>query len=145
MTEKEQTEKEKREKLLEELYKEYPIDEMVRFSELDIAEKLQDNTYWVVKFRDLFFQAQADYEHLEDLLEKLIGQRYDHYRFHSDKELDKTEIKAYYLPQDSQILRMKKILARQKIKVEFFKMCVNGMEKQQWNMKNFLEALKGHV
>lgn len=145
MSDKEPTEKEKREKILEELYKEYPIDEMVKFSELDIAEKLQDNTFWIVKFRDLLYKAQADYEHLEELLERLTGQRYDYYRFEYDKELDKSEIKAYYLPKDSKIIHMKKILARQKAKVEFFKICVAGMEKQQWNMKNFLDSLKGNI
>lgn len=139
------TEKEIREKILEELYNEYQIDEMVRFSELDIAEKLQDNTFWVVKFRDLLVKAQAEYEYLEGLLEKLIGQRYNYYRFNDDRELDKSEIKAYYIPQDSKVIHMKKILARQKLKVEFFKMCVAGMEKQQWNMKNFLDSLKGNI
>ena len=142
---KELTEKERREEILEELYNMYQIDEMVKFSELDIAEKLQNNTYWIVKFRDLLFKAQAEYDYLEGLLEKLSGQRYNYYRFDYDKELDKSEIKNYYLPQDPKIIHMKKILARQKVKVEFFKMCVAGMEKQQWNMKNFLDSLKGNI
>ena len=138
-------ERERREQILEELHEQYPIDEMVRFSELDIAEKLQENSFWVVKFRDLLAQAQHEYNHLETLFDKLMGQRYNHYRFEDDRELDKTEIKNFYLPKDKKIIKMKLIMGRQQVKVDFFKVCVAGMEKQQWNMKNFLETLKGNI
>ncbi len=138
------SEKQKREEILKELYEQYPIDELVKFSELNIADRLQDNSYWVVKFRDELAKALADYDQLEEMLGTLTGQRYNHYRFELDKELDKSEIKNYYLPKDEKLIQLKKIMARQKVKVEFFKFCVAGMEKQQWNMKNFLEALKGN-
>ena len=138
------SEKVKREEILKELYDQYPIDELVRFSELDIADKLQDNSYYVVKFRDKLAMCLAEYEQLEEMLETLQGQLYNHYRFEYDRELDKTEIKNYYLPKDKKIIKMKRIMSRQKVKVDFFKFCVAGMEKQQWNMKNFLEALKGN-
>ena len=138
-------EKERREKILEELYEEYAIDELVRFSELDIGDKLQENSFWVVKFRDELAQAQHEYDYLVTLFDKLMGQRYNHYRFEDDRELDKSEIKNFYLPKDTKIIKMKLIMARQKVKVDFFKACVAGMEKQQWNMKNFLETLKGNI
>lgn len=138
------SEKQKREEILKELYEQYPIDELVKFSELDIAEKLQNNSYWVVKFRDELAKALAEFDQLEEMLETLMGQRYNHYRFDDDRELDKSEIKNFYLPKDTKIIKMKRILSRQKVKVDFFKFCVAGMEKQQWNMKNFLEALKGN-
>jgi hypothetical protein len=142
---KKKSEKEKQEEILEELYKQYPIDEMVKFDEFSISEKLQDNSYWIVHFRNELLKVTSEYEQLEEMLETLIGQRYDYYRFDYDKELDKTEIKNYYIPKDQKIRKMKRILARQKVKVEFFKYCVAGMEKQQWNMKNFLENLKVNV
>lgn len=139
------SEKEKKEEILKELYEQYPIDEMVKFDEFSISEKLQENSYWIVEFRKELLRAQTEYEKLEDMLETLIGKQYDHYRFNDDRELDKTEIKNYYLPKDKKVIQMKRILARQKVKVEFFKYCVAGMEKQQWNMKNFLENLKVNV
>ncbi len=139
------SEKEKREKILKELYDEYQIDEMVKFSELDLGEKIQDNSFWIVRFGDLYAQAQAEYDYLEELLEKLQGQRYDYYRFEFDKALDKTEIKNFYLPKDEKIIQMKRILARQKVKVEFYKLALKGFEKQQWNMKTFQDVLKGNL
>ena len=142
---KKKSEKEKKEEILAELYEKYPIDDMVKFNEFDISEKLQDNSYWIVEFRKELLKAQTEYEQLEEMLETLTGKQYDYYRFHSDKELDKTEIKNFYIPKDKKIVQMKRILARQKIKVEFFKYCVAGMEKQQWNMKNFLENLKVNI
>lgn len=139
----EKTEKALREEILEDLYAEFPIDEMVRFSELDLQEKLQENPFWIVKFRDLYNKAQAEYEYLESLYDKLIGERYDYYRFESERELDKYEIKNYYLPKDKKILQMKSILARQKVRVDFYKMCLQGMEQQGWRMKSFIDTLRG--
>ena len=65
----EKSEKHLREEILAELYAEFPIDEMVKFSELDLQEKLQENPFWIVKFRDLFNRAQAEYVYLETLFE----------------------------------------------------------------------------
>jgi len=111
-TEREKTEDEIRQEIFAQLYADHPIDEMVKFSDLDLQEKLQENPFWIVKFRDLFNKAQAEYAHLEVLMDKLAGERYDHYRFESEREIDKFEIKNYYLPKDKKIVKMKNIMAR---------------------------------
>jgi hypothetical protein len=139
----EKSEKELREEILADLYAEFPIDEMVKFSELDLQEKLQENPFWIVKFRDLFNKANAEYMYLETLYEKCVGDRYDHYRFESERELDKFEIKNYYIPRDKKVIQMKYILARQKVKVDFYKTCLQGMEQQGWRMKSFIDTLRG--
>jgi len=143
--EEKKTEKQIREEILMDLYAEFPIDEMVKFSELDIQENLQENPYWIVKFRDLYNKAMAEYEHLEILYDKLVGQRYDYYRFESERELDKHEIKNFYIPKDNQIIKMKNIMARQKVKVDFYKMCLQGMEQQGWRMKSYLDSLRSGI
>lgn len=144
-TEQKKSEKEIREEILQDLYAQFPIDEMVKFSELDIQEKLQENPYWIVKFRDLYNKAMAEYEHLEILYDKLTGERYDYYRFESERELDKTEIKNYYIPKDKKVVKMKNIMARQKVKVEFYRMCLQGMEQQGWRMKSYLDSLRSGI
>lgn len=145
MTKKKKKWSEEVNEIVKELHQQYPIDEQVKFTEFNIGDKLQENSFWLVRYRELLQEAQSQYEYLEELLEKLMGKRYDYYRFEFDKQLDKTEIKSYYLPKDPKIGKMRRILARQKVKVDFFKTCVAGMEKQQWNMKNFLETLKGNL
>jgi hypothetical protein len=142
-TEREKTEEEIRQDIFAQLYADHPIDEMVKFSDLDLQERLQENPFWIVKFRDMFNKAQAEYAHLEVLMEKLAGERYDHYRFESERELDKFEIKNYYLPKDKKIVKMKSIMARQKVKVDFYKTCLQGMEQQGWRMKSFIDTLRG--
>jgi hypothetical protein len=87
----------------------------------------------------------AEYEHMEILYDKLAGERYDWYRFESERELDKTEIKNYYLPKDKKIIKMKNIMARQKVKVDFYKMCLQGMEQQGWRMKSYLDSLRSGI
>ena len=37
---------------------------------------------------------------------------------------------------------MNKILRIQKARVDFFEICVNGLNKQGWNMKNFSDNMK---
>jgi hypothetical protein len=139
----EKTEKALREEILEDLYAEFPIDKMVKFSELDLQEKLQENPFWIVKFRDLYNKAQAEYEYLELLYDKCVGERYDYYRFESERELDKYEIKNYYLSKDKKVIQMKNIMARQKVKVDFYKMCLQGMEQLGWRLKTYVDTLRG--
>lgn len=122
-------------KIIEELKKEYPIDELVKFSEIDIHEKLQNNQFLVIKYKELYYIELNKLEELERKYEALAGIRYKYYRFEDEKEYQKAEIENYCLPSDKKIIEMKKIIARQKIKVRFFEMCWRSLEKQQWNMK----------
>lgn len=131
------------EELLKELHDEHPIDEMVKFSDMDIADKLTENPYMIVKYRELYYRELAELDKLEMLMDKLMGERYKHYRFEDDKEWTKVEIEKYCIPSDSKILKMKKIINRQKIRVRFFEMCYRGFEKMQWSMKSFIDTLKG--
>jgi len=129
--------------LIEELHAEHPIDEMVKFSDLDLQQKLMDNPFLIVKYRELYYKELAEQDKLEMLMDKLIGKRYKHYRFDDDKEWSKPEIEKYCIPSDEIIIKMKKILNRQKIRVRFFEMCYKAFEKQQWSMKSFIDTLKG--
>lgn len=136
--------KQKAEKLFNELKEKHPIDEMVKFSELDIDEKLQENTGRLVDYRDLYHKSLSELDRLTDLLDKLIGVRYKYYRFDCNEKWVKAEIEKYCLPTDPKIIKMKKIIRRQEIKVRFFEMCWKAFEKQQWSMKLFMETLKGY-
>jgi hypothetical protein len=131
------------ETILEQLHREHPIDEMVKFSDLDLQEKLADNPYMIVKYRELYYKELAELDNLEMLMDKLTGMRYKYYRFEDDKEWSKPEIEKYCLPSDSEIIKMTKIINRQKIRVRFFEMAYKGFEKMQWSMKSFIDTLKG--
>jgi len=129
--------------VVEKLLEEHPIIELVKFSELDIQEKLQDNPYLIVKYRELYYAELAKLESLQDKYDLLTGRRYDWYRFESDKELTKPEIEKYYLPKDKKIQQMKKILRNQEIRVRFFETCFKGLEQQGWRMKSYIDVLRG--
>jgi len=130
------------EELFEKLHEEHPIEEMVKFSELDIQEKLKENPSQIVTYKDFYHKELSRMEHLIDLRDKLLGLRYKYYRFEDPNEWSKTEIEKFCLPQDKQILKMKKILHRQEIKVRFFETCWKAYEKQNWAMNTFLGTLK---
>jgi len=128
---------------LAKLHEEYPIEDMVKFTELNLQEKLQDNPYQIVRFRDLYHKELSELDRLNDLHEKLVGKRYEYYRFKDDHEWTKPEIEKYALPKDEKIVRMKKIIRRQEVRVRFFEMCFRAFEKQGWSMKGFIDTIKG--
>ncbi len=123
--------------IIEELKEEHNIEELVSFTDIDLQEKLKDNTFQVMKFKDLWIKEKITYEKLEDTMNKLKASRYHFYRFEQDEDLSKPEIEKYYIPGDTKIIQMNGILRKQKVRVDFFEMCWKGLEKMQWNMKCF--------
>jgi len=129
-------------KILEELKNQYPIEDLVTFNEVDIHEKLKENAFNIVKYKDHYNSELAAIEDLEIKYEKLLSMRYEHYRFNDEKEWTKVEIENYALPGDIKIIQMKKIMWRQRIRVKFFETCWRGLEKMQWNMKTFHDVMR---
>lgn len=123
--------------IFERLKEEHPIDEMVQFSDLDIQEKLKKNEMMVIRYKEFYYNELAKYEELERKMEVLTGKRYSYYKFEDEREWQKKEIEQYCLPQDKKINQMKKIMAKQKIRVRFFEMCYRAFEQLGWRMKTF--------
>jgi len=130
------------EEIVKKLLEEHPIDELVKFSELDLQEKIQINSFMIVKYRELYYKELAVLDDLEIKLEKLCGLRYKYYRFDDDKEWTKVEIEKYCLPSDKKVVQMKNIILKQKIRTRFFEMAYKGFEKQGWALKTYCDALK---
>ena len=125
------------EDIFEELKAEYPIDELVKFDETDILEKLADNVFQIIKFKELYYKELDIYEDLERKMEGLTGKQYKYYRFESEEEWAKPEIEKYCLPQDKKIIGLKKIMKKQKIRVRFFELCYKAFEQQGWRLKTY--------
>lgn len=125
--------------IFERLKEEHKIEELATFSDLDISEKLQQNEMMVIKYKELYFKELNIYEILERKMEALKGLRYKHYRFHDNHEWNKAEIETYCLPSDEKIILLKKIMAKQQVKVRFFDMCWRAFDKMSWSMKNFTD------
>lgn len=131
--------KEQREEIINELKEQYPILEQVKFNEFNINSKLMENTELYIKYQELYKHEQFIYNQLEEKMDHLKGQRYDFYKFENDRVLTKTEIEQYYLPRDPKIIKMNKIMDKQKIKMDYFKICMDSIEKVYWRMKEFLK------
>jgi hypothetical protein len=135
-------ENEELKQILEALKEEHPIEEMIGFSEIDISEKLQKNDMMVVKYKELYYNELNTLEILERKMEALKGLRFKHYRFNDDHEWKPNEIEKYCLPSDEKIIKMKKLMAKQQIKVRFFEMCWKAFDKQGWSMKTYSDREK---
>lgn len=134
--------REEYDKIILDLHEEYPITEHVKFCEFDLHDKLEKNGDLILMYNDLLIKEEAYLEKIENLMDKLLGERYDYYRFESEKNLQKPEIEKYYLPKDPKILAMKNIITKQNIRVKFFKMCVNALNKVGWSMKTYSDNMR---
>jgi hypothetical protein len=133
---------ENREIILKELKDEYPILKQCTFSEFTINEKLQENMKLRIQYNELYEHHKYLYDKLNDKKEELICDLYDHYRFEHDRNLSKIEIEQYYLPKHPKIKKMNKILEKQKLKMDFFKLCVSSLEKLYWNIQTYVKNEK---
>lgn len=125
--------------IFEELKTEHPIEEMATFSDLDISQKLQKNEMMVIKYKEMYYAELNKYEILERKMDALRGMRFKYYRFEDDNEWTKKEIEDYCLPSDNKIIKMKKIMAKQKVRVRFFEMCWKAFNSMSWSMKTFTQ------
>jgi len=133
------------EKIVESLLEEYPIHELVKFSELDITQKLEENSFMVVKYKELYYKELSVLEDLESKYDKLVGLRYKYYRFENDESWTKPEIEKYCIPSDPKVLQMKGILAKQKTRVRFFETCYKAFEQVGWRMKSFIDVMRSGI
>jgi len=136
------SEEQERDEMWRELYHNHPIDVEIKFSDMDIGEKLRNQPYIKLTYDDLYYKEKSRYEKIQEVVEKITGIRYDYYRFNFDKELTKAEIEKYYLPKDPTVLAAKKKLRMQQWRMEFYKMCADSIGNQGWRMREFLESLK---
>lgn len=136
-------EKKIKKEILEQLLVKHPIDKMVKFSEIDIQEKLKENSFMIIKYIELYHKELSIMDDLQIKYDKLCGIKYKYYRFDDVKEWTKVEIEKYCLPADVKIIQMKNIIARQNVRVRFFEMAYKAFEKLQWSMKIFSENLRG--
>ena len=131
-----------KEKILEKLLIDHPIGELVKFSEIDIQEKLKKNSFMIIKYTELYHKELSIMDDLQIKYDKLVGIRYKHYRFDDNKEWTKVEIEKYCLPADTKIIQMKKIMARQSVRIKFFEMAYKAFEKLQWSMKTYIDSMR---
>lgn len=142
--------KKERDEIVAQLLEQYPITEEVSFNELNIQDKLMANAERYHFYYDKWLAEKAELVELEEKRTRLEGIIYDELRFptadsknpHANKNLDRKEILEYYMPRDPRYVRMLHIIAKQKVRVEFFELAAKSMDKQGWNLKNFLDDEK---
>lgn len=128
-------------KMLEVLYKEYKVDELLRYNEHNIADKIKDNPFISEQFRLLFLKEAQNLKRVELLYEEMVGKQYDHYKYESEKSLTKTEIERYYLPKDEKIIKMKELLHKQQLRTDFFESVWKAIDRLGWMMKMYQKEM----
>jgi len=123
--------------ILRSLYEEYKVQDLLKYNEYNLSNKISDNPFISEQFRLLYLKEAQNYKRVEMLYDELVGKKYDHYKYENEKTLTKTEIEKYYLPKDEKIKEMKNLLYKQELRMDFFESVWKALDKQAWLMKLF--------
>lgn len=128
--------------IIAELDAEWNIEEFLEFHEFNIAGKLQKHAFELMRYKEQLEREKYDYDKILEFRDTIVGQQYQFYKNNSDELLQKSEIEKYYLPSDSKVQKINKIVRNQKVRVDYFKMCYDGLDKMYWNMKSYIDSAK---
>jgi len=123
--------------ILKSLYDDYKVEDLLTYNEYNLSDKIANNTFISEQFRLLYLKEKQNYNRVEILYEDLLGRKYDHYKYNSEKTLTKTEIEKYYIPKDEKIKDLKNLLHKQELRMNFFESVWKALDKQAWLMKLF--------
>jgi len=127
---------------VEEYLLKYPIDMMLTFNEDNINQKLIDNIEQLGKFEILYLKSETKHIEIIDLYEEVMSEQYDWYKFEFDKSLSYAEIKEFYIQKDPKVKQIKRLLVKQKIQKNFFKLCINSLIRQGERIHDYIKILK---
>lgn len=126
--------------VIAELYEKNNIESLLGFNETNIQEKLSVNSAKIYHFTELYQRAKNEYDGICEIRDKLMADKYNYYKTHSDVLLKQGEIERYYLLADKDIIKMNKVVRQQKAYVDFYDNVRKALEKQSWNMQTFLKS-----
>lgn len=126
--------------ILDDLYKEHDIENLLNFNETDIKDKLALNSAKLYHYTEMYQKSLSDYNSICEMRDKLIGMKYIKYK-NGSVILTKGEIEKYYLPADEEIIQMNARVQRTKAYVDFFENVKKALERQGWNFQVFLKTM----
>jgi len=124
---------------VEEYLLKYPVDMMMTFNNENIKDKIKDNVAQLFNFKKLFLIAESKYIEMEDLYQEVISEQFDWYKFEYDRSLTTDEIKEFYIHKDPKVKQIKRVLVKQKIQKNFFKLCIESLIKQGDRMRDYIK------
>ena len=124
------------------LEEEYNVYDLLTFNEFNIQDRLERLSFHMKDFRLKYLQEHSKLASVEDRLNKVIGDKYISLK-EGAVTLTKTEIERYYLPKDAEIMKLKGLVRKQEMRMEYFLAVWTAMDKIQWNMKLYCENSKG--
>lgn len=127
------------EKVIKKLYEDYPINELLQFDDTNIKERLQNNAYLILQYKGLWLKEKNELELIGKLRDKIIGEQFNQYRFNDKRELKPAEIKEYYIPSDTRVIRINRLYQKQQWRVDFFWAASEALIQMGWRMKSFLD------
>jgi hypothetical protein len=127
--------------VIKELSERWDIENLLKFSELNIQEKLENNASQIWHFTELYHKEKNDYDKIVEFKDTLICNRYIFYKNNMPEALKQGEIEKYYLPKDPQILKMNEMVRKQMWKVNFYDGLRKALEKMQWTMQTYIKSM----
>lgn len=138
----EKTLNERKEEILENLQKEWSIEEFVQFNEFNIGEKLQQHPYILASHMQKLENERFQLQKLETLLEQVEGEAFETIIKESDIVLKSSDIQKFYLPRNEKVKKVKRAVMLQQYVVAYFEMTTKVLTSMHWSMKQFGDQQK---
>ena len=129
-----------KDEILNILSEEYEVLPLLEYNEFDVLEKLAKNPYYFEQFRLVYLSNLGKYERVDLMLEEHIAKLYTELK-EGELSLSKTEIEKYYIPKDEKVMKLRRILVQQKIRLGFFESVYKAFQTQGWQMKQFINKM----
>lgn len=120
----------------------YPVDMLLSFDLNNIKEKIEENIKQIFKFETLFLTSEARYLEMQALYDETLSEQFDWYKFEYDRSLSTQEIKEFYIRKDPKVKQVKRLLDKQKIQRDFFKLCISSFLRQGERMHDYIKVLE---
>jgi len=127
---------------IEEYLLKYPIDMLLEFNNKNIKEKLKENSIKLYEFEKLYLENQIKFLKLQDLHHEIVSEQFDWYKFEYDRSLTTDEIKEFYIHKDPKVKQIKRLLDKQTIRKNFFKLCIKSFINQGRLMHDYVKVLE---
>ena len=128
--------------ILKGLQLEYDVYPLLTIDEYHLKEQLERNPFYQEQWRLLVLKEKCILAKLEIMLGEKTGQLYDTLKNHSDVTYTARELERYYIPKDPELLKIRKLMLKVEVRMQFFEAVHDAFKTQQWMFKNYIESMR---
>lgn len=127
--------------VINELKSIHGIENLLKFDETNIREKLENNSSLIMYFTELYYREKNDLDAILDMKGKLVGDLFIKIKNSQGESLKINEFEKFYLPADIKYVKLLSIIRKQQWRVDFYDSVRRALEKMGWSMQTYIKSM----